>query len=229
MRSCKAKSLDKSKRIKIPAIFDGENEEDQKPSAECIDDRTAKDVLISGKFHALTPRVFDNIIYCNHHAEFPFDITSNEVEVINHFQTPAFILGRSGTGKTTCLLYKLLNRYLASAQNSEEPDRIRQVLLTRSEPLSRKLKMELQRLIKTQLIRVVGGNADRERDGDDDMNEAGGEATENTGATLLSRTLFSLNQEDFPLVCTFAEFMLILQNTIRYVLLPDIRVKPSFF
>ena len=89
--------------------------------------------------------------------------------------------------------------------------------------------MELQRLIKTQLIRVVGGDGDRERDADGGMNETSGEATENTGASSLSRTLFSLNQEDFPLVCTFAEFMLILQNTIRYVLLPDIRVKPSFF
>ena len=36
---------------------------------------------------------------------------------MDHFLTPAFILGRSGTGKTTCLVYKLVGRYLFSREN----------------------------------------------------------------------------------------------------------------
>lgn len=46
--------------------------------------------------------------------------------MINHFQTASLILGRSGTGKTTCLVYKLVRRYLASkAVIDEKP--VRQV------------------------------------------------------------------------------------------------------
>ena len=47
------------------------------------------------------------------------DISAEEVAVVNHSLTPAFILGRSGTGKTTCLVYKLLGRYLCSRENVE--------------------------------------------------------------------------------------------------------------
>lgn len=59
-------------------------------------------------------------------AEFPFEISKEEARVINHFQTASLILGRSGTGKTTCLVYKLVRRYLASkAVIDEKP--VRQV------------------------------------------------------------------------------------------------------
>lgn len=54
----------------------------------------------------------------------PFILSRKETEIIKHANTAAFILGRSGTGKTTCLLYKLLSRYMASR---EEHGSIRQV------------------------------------------------------------------------------------------------------
>ena len=59
-------------------------------------------------------------------AEFPFEVSREEARVIGHFQTASLILGRSGTGKTTCLVYKLVRRYLASkAVIGEKP--VRQV------------------------------------------------------------------------------------------------------
>lgn len=83
--------------------------------------------FILGKFHTLTSRIFDNILSGNQEAEFPFDVNGTEIRIIKHFRTAAFILGRSGTGKTTCLLYKLLSRYLASAENAGVENRLRQV------------------------------------------------------------------------------------------------------
>lgn len=76
--------------------------------------------------------------------------------------------------------------------------------MTRSEPLSRKLRLELQRLIQTQLVGADAAGGDPARD---DV-----EAQEN--AVTLS--LFSLQPTDFPLVCTFKYFMTLLENTIKY-------------
>jgi len=59
-------------------------------------------------------------------ALFPVDPSEAEINIINHFKSTAFILGRSGTGKTTCLIYKLASRYLASRIEGEVP--VRQVL-----------------------------------------------------------------------------------------------------
>ena len=47
-------------------------------------------------------------------AEFPFDLSTEEFRIISHFQTASMILGRSGTGKTTCLVFKLVGKYLTS-------------------------------------------------------------------------------------------------------------------
>jgi len=59
-------------------------------------------------------------------AEFPFDLSSDEARIVSHFQTASLILGRSGTGKTTCLVFKLVGKYLASkAIAGERP--VRQV------------------------------------------------------------------------------------------------------
>ena len=62
-------------------------------------------------------------------AEFPFDLSREEARVIRHYRTASLILGRSGTGKTTCLVFKLLGKYLASrAVAGERP--VRQVSST---------------------------------------------------------------------------------------------------
>ncbi|KAF8421382.1 hypothetical protein EV426DRAFT_718708 [Tirmania nivea] len=202
---CKVNRVDEKNAIKIPAIFG--DREDTTEEAQCDDrgfeNRTALDILITGKFHTLTNRMFDNIISENQDAEFPFDVNGTESRIIKHFRTAAFILGRSGTGKTTCLLYKLLSRYLVSAENGGFENRLRQVLLTRSEPLSRKLRLELRRLIKTQLVGAAAAEDDSRQD----------RAGDEENAVTLS--LFSLQPEDFPLVCTFKYFMALLENTIK--------------
>ena len=69
------------------------------------------------KFYSLTSTVLDNIASTARKVAYPVNISAEEATVVDHFQTPAFILGRSGTGKTTCLVYKLVGRYLFSREN----------------------------------------------------------------------------------------------------------------
>jgi len=69
------------------------------------------------KFYSLTSTVLNNIASTAGKVAYPVDISAEEAAVVNHFRTPAFILGRSGTGKTTCLVYKLVGRYLFRGEN----------------------------------------------------------------------------------------------------------------
>lgn len=66
------------------------------------------------KFYALTEPLFRAVVANDLSAEFPFDLSTEEARVISHFQTPSLILGRSGTGKTTCLVFKMVGKYLTS-------------------------------------------------------------------------------------------------------------------
>ncbi|PWW77617.1 hypothetical protein C7212DRAFT_362779 [Tuber magnatum] len=52
---------------------------------------------------------------------YPVTISAEEANVVDHILPPAFILGRSGTGKTTCLVYKLVGRYLLYSTERDEP------------------------------------------------------------------------------------------------------------
>lgn len=60
--------------------------------------------------------------------EFPFDLSPEEMEIVSHFNTSSLILGRSGTGKTTCLVFKILAKYRARQYIAEEGP-VRQVSL----------------------------------------------------------------------------------------------------
>ena len=73
-----------------------------------------RDIIdMANKFYALTEPVINSVLANDLDAEFPFEIHEDEALTISHFQTASLILGRSGTGKTTCLVFKLVGRYLA--------------------------------------------------------------------------------------------------------------------
>ena len=65
------------------------------------------------KFYALTKPVMRSVLANDLAAEFPFHLSQDEVRIIENFETASLILGRSGTGKTTCLVFKLVAKFLA--------------------------------------------------------------------------------------------------------------------
>ncbi|KAF8241597.1 hypothetical protein K440DRAFT_665246 [Wilcoxina mikolae CBS 423.85] len=156
-----------------------------------------------GKFYSLTSTVLFGIEHLKS-AVFPVDPSAEEIHIINHVKSPAFILGRSGTGKTTCLIYKLASRYLATKIEDEVP--VRQLLLTRSTGLAQKLKLYTKRLINTRLGVVEedlpSGAEDRINYSDDFEEDS-------------NRDILSLKDADFPLACTFNHFLKLLDNSIK--------------
>ena len=74
----------------------------------------ASSLKCQDKFHALTEPLLRSVLNNDLVAELPLDLSDDEKTVINHFKTSSMILGRSGTGKTTCLIYKLVAQFLVA-------------------------------------------------------------------------------------------------------------------
>jgi len=182
---------------------------------------------MANKFYALTAPMIRSILANDLTAEFPFDLSPDEIQVIGHFQTASLILGRSGTGKTTCLVFKLVGKHLARRRLLGER-RIRQVsnailwqsswfinntwspkqvLLTRSSFLVDKLRAYVRRLIETLTSQSLNLEALQE---DDDPLMSFAESTRTNESAL------TLSEDSFPLVCTFDRFLELLENTVRY-------------
>lgn len=58
-------------------------------------------------------------------VEFPFELSKEELDIIEQKNSASFILGRSGTGKTTCLLFQLLWRNIVSRANDTPVRQVR--------------------------------------------------------------------------------------------------------
>ena len=68
------------------------------------------------KFYAFSSALINSVLHSNHTAkvDFPFRVTELEHAIINLRPSqpcPIILLGRSGTGKTTCCLYRLWNEF----------------------------------------------------------------------------------------------------------------------
>ena len=73
--------------------------------------RTSSSSLLLMKFYALSSGVASHLLSgCDgEEIEFPFELSSQEMEII-HFNRSSFVLGRSGTRKTTVVIGKLIQR-----------------------------------------------------------------------------------------------------------------------
>jgi hypothetical protein len=81
-----------------------------------------------------------------------------------------------------------------------------QVLLTRSNFLTDKLRAYTKKLIETLTSKSL--NLEQLPDDEDSF-------LDTDGKDLAGDTVFTLSDENFPLVCTFDQFLRILENTVR--------------
>ncbi|KAF8431998.1 hypothetical protein BGX38DRAFT_1277007 [Terfezia claveryi] len=161
--------------------------------------------LMSNKFYSITGKVLDRIFSSPDEIEFPFDISKEEIEIVKKADSAAFILGRSGTGKTTCLLFKLLCRNIAS-RNEETP--IRQIFLTRSGFLAERLRDYLRRLMESQFGNPSMRTKMESRAPPEYI-------LRESRDPLEDETLDTLGDDKFPLVCTFDQLFGFLERVIK--------------
>ncbi|CUS07544.1 unnamed protein product [Tuber aestivum] len=199
VKACEREDLDGSPGIRYPVQALLDSEESGIIGADDAFNGDFGGSAELAKFYSLTTTVLDNIASAAGKVAYPIAISSEEARVVDHFVTPAFILGRSGTGKTTCLVYKLAGRYLSS-RGDEQP--LRQVLLTRSKRLASKLRANTDGLIAARFGkgRVVSEATYAKKDDID----------ENT-----KKQFSSLADTEFPLVCTFDYLLRLIENSLR--------------
>ena len=205
---CCWKPLEDTEKKTLPRLFTGPQEDAKRETNEqTVDARTVdRDVLeMANRFYTLTKPLIRTVSAKDPLAEFPFHLSREETRPVLHLNTPSLILGRSGTGKTTCLVFKLLAKYMASFSLPRERPQ-RPVLLTRSSELADKLRDYLHGLMRTM---AMGPSDQRDLtewtlpllDAKDDKNQCS--------------DFFELRDGDFPLVCTFDRFLELLGNTIK--------------
>ncbi|KAF8544382.1 hypothetical protein BDD12DRAFT_801307 [Trichophaea hybrida] len=166
-----------------------------------VTDRRALEVY--NKFYEFTKPVMNSFLSKSLTAEFPFHTSPEEKAVIKHDQSGTLIMGRSGTGKTTCLVQKLL-RNCASSRSVIGQPQLRQILLTRSKFLAEKLKVYTKRLVDSQLSKTISVQGQ--------LNPH--EFSLGEESVMDSKTIFTLDVEDFPLVLTFDTLLRVLENTV---------------
>ena len=74
-------------------------------------DSKVSDSLLLMKFYSVSSGTVSHLLSgCDgRELELPFELTAKETEIV-HFDRSSFVLGRSGTGKTTVLIRKLFQR-----------------------------------------------------------------------------------------------------------------------
>ena len=207
---CRQKPLEDADKNFLPRLFPRcsdvakPGEEGQRLDIRTVDRQVLQ---MANRFYTLTESMIRSVLANDLLAEFPFDFSGDETRIILHFHASDLILGRSGTGKTTCLVFKLLAKYAAGCALTEERPP-RQLLLTRSTELANKLKDYIHRLMRTLPTNNVDPGEQQERhlplpdvENDDDQ----------------PYTIFSLRSDSFPLVCTFDRLLELLENSIKYV------------
>ncbi|KAF8535500.1 hypothetical protein BDD12DRAFT_892638 [Trichophaea hybrida] len=173
-----------------------------RPISISVSDRRALQAY--NKFYAFTEPVMNAFCTGNFFAEFPPNTSPEEIEIINHLQSGTLIMGRSGTGKTTCLVHKLVRNYVVSKSCGQAPTR--QVLLTCSKYLANQLRDYTKNLIRSQLSEVA-----TQGDLDHHVLNLGEE-----NLTLLN-SWTTLENDDYPLVCTFEQLLKLLENDVEYL------------
>ena len=207
---CRRRPLDEGDKKSIPTLFTGcQDAAEPGATVEALDIRTVdREVLeMANRFYTLTEPMLRSVLAHDLLVEFPFDFSGDETRIILHFGTSSLILGRSGTGKTTCLVFKLLAKYAAGSAVTQERSP-RQLLLTRSNELANKLKDYISRLMRT----LAASSADEGEQQERELSLADAEDDEDQRDTI-----FELRDGSFPLVCTFDQFLELLENTIRNV------------
>ena len=92
------------------------------------------------------PHNIESLIAFSRKFDLPIKLWPEEHKIAHmNLAKPLVVLGRSGTGKTTCCLYRMVQEYLWSAQFHDLP--LRQLFVTKNKHLRKKFKDQFFKLV----------------------------------------------------------------------------------
>ncbi|KAJ7051172.1 hypothetical protein C8F01DRAFT_1067163 [Mycena amicta] len=153
---------------------------------------------------------------------FVLNISPEEVEIVEHDKS-CYVLGRSGTGKTTTMLYKMLLIEASSLDASTRP--VRQLFVTQSRSLADKVGQHFRQLLGGYRPAAVTRNLNALRMADEALISR--EERDNLRSHLPSGpSRFSeLQDSDFPLFVSFEQTSLNLVAQLSSLIECDITAR----
>ncbi|CAG8468533.1 12444_t:CDS:10 [Ambispora leptoticha] len=223
--------------IILPKIF----EEGEKKSTENkfyssrMDDERLLEVhkmLVTNKFIPLSKNLFKSAIMGGN--GFTFQVSKVEHEIINN-PTSTIIVGRSGTGKTTCIVFRLFASYInnssypfyktpfSTVNNDEDISHKRQIFITVSHNLCRRVKEHFYKLQESAILAKTEISIDQfrnylrkkeeeSRDADTNNNILC-EEDEDEDLNSIPNSFSRLTEDHFPLFITYKKFSKMLEGT----------------
>ncbi|CAG8492712.1 7239_t:CDS:10 [Diversispora eburnea] len=169
-------------------------------------------ILITNKFFPLSKDLIRSLVLDG--SDFTFQVSKTEYEIINS-PTSAIIIGRSGTGKTTSIVFRQIASYLIN-QLSKTPSlnghsknfNKRQIFITVSDNLCDRVKEYFYKLLKAAELA-------RKKISADESNEQvkKGEEFVIKKCAEIPDSFHQLNDDHFPLFITYDKFSKMLQGT----------------
>ncbi|KAG8369514.1 hypothetical protein BUALT_Bualt14G0021500 [Buddleja alternifolia] len=168
-----------------------------------VENSKVSESLLLMKFYSLSSGAVNYLLsdIDGREVDLPFEVTDEERKVIL-FARSSFILGRSGTGKTTILTMKLnqkLQQYSIASQGSI----LHQLFVTVSPKLCYAVKKHVSQL-KSFASGNSAGKILTEMDDIDDMAEF----------KDIPDTFIGIQPEKYPLIITFHKFLMMLDGTL---------------
>ncbi|KAL8483074.1 hypothetical protein ACS0TY_025937 [Phlomoides rotata] len=197
-------------------------------SVDCrsyVENSKVSESLLLMKFYSLSIGVVNHLLSDleGRELDLPFEVTDEEREIIN-FPRSSFILGRSGTGKTTILtmkLYKRLQQYCLASEDSVAADSnvnvdgdlyvgesmettLHQLFVTVSPKLCYAVKNHVSQLKSFATENFSGSDVFAGMDDVDEMAEF----------KDIPDTFLGIEREKYPLIITFHKFLMMLDGTL---------------
>ncbi|RXW14070.1 hypothetical protein EST38_g11783 [Candolleomyces aberdarensis] len=181
-------------------------------------------LLVLEKFVTLSKELLKSI-FVDLDVAHVFNVTPQEKEIIEHPHS-CYVIGRSGTGKTTTMLFKMLGIERAYAQQSEISSvaRPRQIFVTQSRVLATRVEEYFSKLLQSlaaakkskEELKEIAEQKKFQEEGDITLYDVEDDVV-NRKAGLPQK--FSLLQgEHFPLFLTFERLCQLLEGDIENTL-----------
>ncbi|KAF4359489.1 hypothetical protein F8388_001533 [Cannabis sativa] len=192
-----------------------------------VENSKVSESLLLMKFYSLSHGVVNHLLSDRDGREIdlPYEVTDEQMETIL-FNKSSFILGRSGTGKTTVLTMKLFQREqlhhfamdvfygMKTSQNSMEPDQLlekrnevlRQLFVTVSPKLCNAVKQHV-----SDLKRFACGGRNLDESSLTDIDDIGDEEEQFKN---IPDSFYDIPANNYPLVITFHKFLMMLDGTL---------------
>ncbi|KZP05200.1 hypothetical protein FIBSPDRAFT_1054221 [Athelia psychrophila] len=198
-------------RYYAPAVWPGEEASDVGQSSTLLDipPEDLKDLhslLTLQKFNNFSQAMLNSII-ADRDVSHVFLVSPQEQRVVDHTSS-CYVIGRSGTGKTTTMMFKMLgmeNAWKTQASNDLSP--IRQIFVTKSRILAGKVQEYFSSLLEsldigTKSLHELAALAKEERVHEEDIDEMDPDDDDMDWQKHLPARFSELKDEHFPLFTT---------------------------